>query len=55
LKGAVSKQAEFHRARAAKMRDRAKEAPSTTLRKIFEDIAAEYDKLASAKRRSCDK
>lgn len=42
----VIQPAEFYRLRAAKMRETARGAPNTSLRKMFEDIATEYDKLA---------
>ena len=38
--------ADFYRLRAAKMREHARGAPSTTVRQMFEDIATEYDKLS---------
>jgi hypothetical protein len=43
----MERQAEFHRAQAAKMREYAENAPTVALRKMFEDIAAEYEKLAA--------
>lgn len=43
----MSKQAAFHREQASKMRQHAKTAPTQALRKMFENIAAEYEKLAA--------